>query len=96
MVDISVSPAGSAYCRGSRRARPVQPEVLHLGGTAVGDSGGRHLKRLTRLEKLWLIRTRITDDGLSSIQQSLPVAVILGQVEKDVPLPEIETHIAPG
>jgi hypothetical protein len=38
----------------------------------VTDAGLEHLKRFTKLELLWLIRTRVTDEGVADLQRALP------------------------
>ena len=36
------------------------------------DAGLEHLRRLTKLDALWLGRTQVTKAGLKSLQESLP------------------------
>jgi hypothetical protein len=45
---------------------------LLLDDTAVGDAGLVHLKGLKQLELVRLSGTRVTDVGLSDLQQALP------------------------
>ncbi|MFP6657003.1 MAG: hypothetical protein VB853_02415 [Pirellulales bacterium] len=43
-----------------------------LNNTKVTDAGLAHLSGLTKLERLWLTRTQVTDAGVKKLQQALP------------------------
>ena len=47
-------------------------EGLDLTNTQITDVGLTHLSSLTKLNYLWLIGTRVTDEGIEKFQETLP------------------------
>ena len=47
-------------------------EKLNLNGTDITDVGLVHLKRLTRLKRLFIADTHVTDEGVRRLQEALP------------------------
>jgi hypothetical protein len=47
-------------------------KVLGIESSAVTDSGGRFLARLTTLQQLYLYQTKITEAGFSELRRALP------------------------
>ena len=45
---------------------------LSLYNTAISDAGLRHLTGLSKLERLWLAGTKVTDQGAEMLKQALP------------------------
>lgn len=52
-------------------------EELSLRDTQITDAGLEHLKGLTRLRALDLQGTKVSGDGIRSLQRALPDCVII-------------------
>jgi hypothetical protein len=46
--------------------------MLDISRTQVTDAGLEHIKGLTNLEQLWLIDTKVTDEGVEELEEALP------------------------
>jgi hypothetical protein len=53
-----------------------QLQRLDLGGTDITDAGLEHLKGLTQLNHLYLIDTRVSNEGVKKLKQALPKCTI--------------------
>jgi len=54
------------------RKSPNKLIHVDLRGTKVTDAGLVHLKELTNLHTLYLINTKVTDEGVKKLQTALP------------------------
>ena len=50
---------------------------LDLGGTPIDDAALVHLKGLTNLTEIWLDQTKITKEGVASLQKSLTKCMVI-------------------
>jgi hypothetical protein len=50
--------------------------VLDLSGTAITDEGLNHLEPLRNLRHLYLLNTKVTEEGVRQLREKLPKTVI--------------------
>jgi Leucine-rich repeat (LRR) protein len=63
---------GASGAKGMRPTTAADIISLSLSGTGVTDAGLAHLKSLTRLQRVYLSRTKVTAKGVAELQKAIP------------------------
>ena len=76
--------AGKAGKAGAKIEVNAQGEIVRVVAlTKITDAGLVHLKGLTSLQELYLMRTKITDAGVAKLKEALPNCQIISDRDKE-------------
>ena len=53
---------------------------MNIYSTKVGDTGLQHLKGLTKLKRLYVWQSAVSEAGIQDLQSALPELVIVGKM----------------